>query len=129
MLIESSRAFGWNELERDPCEAIVPSDHDATLRLFTFDPGERGVPAAAWAAAAAHFSTRRGWPANPARYGAFDGFEARQPRDGVHWRLWWLEASGTPLNAVYQCPPALAGRDDFAVESILSTLTLRRSPG
>ena len=126
---DSSRAFGWKDSESEPCEAIVPAQNDAALRLFTFDPSERRMPAPAWIAAATHFSKLRGWPPNPVRCGAFEGFEARQPQGGVHWRLWWLEADGTPLNAVYQCPVALAGRDDVAVESMLATLKLRAPAG
>jgi hypothetical protein len=125
----SSRAFGPPSHETDPCDAIVPPNNDAALRLFTFDPIERGVEAATWIASAAHFSKLRGWVPNSARCGDFAGFEVRQPKDDVYWRQWWLEADGTPLNAVYQCPAAIAGRDDLAIESMLATLKLRVAAG
>lgn len=106
----------------DDCVAIVPPTGDAALRIFAGDYSMRGIAPEDWVELSRRISKRRGWPPDPWTAFPFVGMHARQPADGVWWRVWCLAAGNIGLNAMYRCEPDVAGRDDSALDGMLRTL-------
>ena len=121
-VVPSALAPARAPAQDDDCVAIVPSTDDAALRIFAFDCSTRGVQPEHWIGLSGRISSRRGWPPEPWTAGPFAGIHARQPSDGVWWRVWCLAAGNIGLNAMYRCGPDVAGRDDSALDGMLRTL-------
>jgi hypothetical protein len=62
----------------------------------------------------------------PRRCGHFAGHETQFEAEGSWIRGWALLADGCGLDVDYRCATTDAGRDDHAVDAVLSTLQLRR---
>ena len=61
------------------------------------------------------------------RCGDFVGHETPFPASEVWIRGWVLAADNHGLDVDYRCAIADAGRDDGAIDAVLSTLRLRRA--
>ena len=121
-IVPSHEAPERAPLQEDDCVAVVPPTGDAALRIFAGDYSLRGTPPQRWIEFSALLATRRGWVPEPWASGGFTGIHARQPTDGVWWRVWYLGSGNIGLNALYRCAPELAGRDDAEVDQMLRTL-------
>ena len=116
-------------LQEDDCVALVAPTRDAVLRVFAWDYSAQTFTPEQWVDGCTHLSSRRGWAPEPWASGGFAGAHARQLTEGVAWRLWWLAADKVALNALYRCPPEVAGRDDAALDTMLRKLRFRAAAG
>jgi hypothetical protein len=98
----------------------------AELRITPYHDETGELNAAEWLRVAEHFTRKRGRPVIPRRCGAFAGHETQFDADGIWIRGWALLADDRGLDVDYRCATAHAGRDDQAVDAVLSTLQLRR---
>jgi len=84
------------------------------------------LSAGEWLRAAEHFTRKHGRPVIARRCGDFAGHETRF-ETGAFWiRGWALLSHNEGLDVNYRCAIADAGRDDPAVDVVLSTLRFRR---
>jgi hypothetical protein len=100
--------------------AIVPEANDALLRIT---PDERGIMAAAeWVEAVGRINRAKGRAVSAVHCGDFAGTIV-QFKSGQEWiRGWALFSGSSPLDATYRCKATEMGRDDAAVDKMLSTL-------
>lgn len=102
--------------------AILPKANDALLRLT---PDERGIMAAAeWFELVGRNHRYLGRIVSAIDYGDFSG-NAVEFNAGNEWiRGWALCSNSVPVDATYRCKATEAGRDDAAVDKMLSTLCI-----
>ena len=63
----------------------------------------------------------------PVVLGSFSGMTLRYEVDGSHWRQWYLKHGAVALFVTYNCPAADKGKEDLAVDQMLSSLKARES--
>ena len=117
---------GWSARgEADHVQITLPFP-GAELRITPYRDETSQLSAAEWLRVAEHFTRKRGRPVIPRRCGAFGGHETQFDAAGTWIRGWALLADGIGLDVDYRCATTYAGRDDQAVDAVLSTLQLRR---
>jgi hypothetical protein len=112
-------------IERFEFVEIVPPTNDASLRLT---PDERGViEAGKWVNLTRQIHRAKGRPVSAVRCGDLVGY-AVEFGDSNEWlRGWALYANSFPLDATYRCKTEHTGRDNLAVDRMLSSLRVFES--
>jgi hypothetical protein len=102
--------------------AILPKANDALLRLT---PDERGIMAAAeWVELVGRNHRCLGRIVSALDCGDFSG-NVVEFNAGDEWiRGWALCSDSVPVDATYRCKATEVGRDDAAVDKMLSTLCI-----
>ena len=118
---------GWAAVPRENYVEIRVPFAGAQLRLTPYRDETGRSSAADWLQATAHFNRQRGRRVIPRRCGDFAGHETPFDAEHVWIRGWVLVADGQGLDVDYRCATGDAGRDDSAVDAVLSTLRLRRA--
>jgi hypothetical protein len=117
----------WEAVSRaDYVEIRVPFA-GAQLRVTSYRDETGRSSAADWLEATAHFNRTRGRRVIPRQCGDFAGHETPFDAERVWIRGWALVADDQGLDVDYRCATTDAGRDDSAVDAVLSTLRLRRA--
>ena len=117
---------GWSaKPHEDHVEIRLPLP-GAKFRITPYYDESEEMSAAEWLRVAEHFTRKRRRPVLPRRCGDFVGHETRFDANGTWIRGWALLADGYGLDVSYRCASVYVGRDDEAVDGVLSTLRLRR---
>ncbi len=59
----------------------------------------------------------------PANFGNYSGFSIAYGRDGFFWQEWYLRRGRHMVFATYNCAESSRGKEDSAVNEILSSLS------
>ena len=59
----------------------------------------------------------------PANFGDYSGFSIAYSKDGCYWRDWYLRRGRHMVFATYNCAESSRGKEDSAVNDILSSLS------
>jgi hypothetical protein len=118
---------GWSaERDRGHVQIRLPFDGGA-LRFTPYNDETGQITANDWLHATEHFNRKRGRPVIPRQCGSFVGYETPFATGELWIRGWVLVADNHGLDVDYRCAIGDAGRDDSAVDAVLSTLRLRRA--
>src|SRR5688500_17906386 len=118
---------GWTaEPRADHVQIRLPIAR-AEFRITPYHDETAQLTADEWVRVTEHVSRKKARPVIPRRCGDFAGHETSFAARETWIRGWVLVADGRGLDVDYRCPVADAGRDDSAVDCVLSTLRLRRA--